>query len=108
MLIVKLSSLGDVVHSMPVVHDIRAACPQVSIDWVVEPGFAPLLRRMQGLADVIECPLRQWSRAWWTRTTRTQLRAFRMRRRSRLYYAILDLQGLTKSAIVTRLARGTS
>ena len=107
-LIVKLSSLGDVVHSMPVVHDIRIAYPQVSIDWVVEPGFAPLLRRMSGLAEVIECPLRQWSRAWWTRATRTQLRAFRTRLRRQRYDAILDLQGLTKSALVTRVARGTS
>ncbi|MGH8798344.1 MAG: lipopolysaccharide heptosyltransferase I [Caldimonas sp.] len=107
-LIVKLSSLGDVVHSMPVVHDIRSAYPQAAIDWVVEPGFAPLLRRMHGLTDVIECPLRQWSRAWWMRTTRTQLRAFRTRLRQQRYDAILDLQGLTKSAIVTRLARGTS
>ena len=40
-LIVKLSSLGDVVHTMPVVHDIVAAKPGAQIDWVVEPGFAP-------------------------------------------------------------------
>ena len=52
-LIVKLSSLGDVVHAMPVVHDIGAALQQAAIDWVVEPGFAPLLRRMEGLDEVI-------------------------------------------------------
>ena len=45
-LIVKLSSLGDVVHTMPVVHDIHAAFPDALIDWVVEPGFAPLVRRV--------------------------------------------------------------
>ena len=48
-LIVKLSSLGDVVHAMPVVHDIRAARPGAQIDWVVEPAFAPVLRRVDGL-----------------------------------------------------------
>jgi heptosyltransferase-1 len=105
-LIVKLSSLGDVVHAMPVVHDIRAAHPDASIDWVVEPGFAPLLRRMSGLAEVIECPLRQWTRAWWTRAVRGEVRALRARLRLHRYDAILDLQGLTKSAVVARLARG--
>ena len=59
-LIVKLSSLGDVVHAMPVVHDINQAHPQAAIDWVVEPGFAPLLRGMEGLDAVIDCPLRRW------------------------------------------------
>ena len=43
-LIVKLSSLGDVVHAMPAVQDLRQAWPQAQIDWVVEPAFAPLLR----------------------------------------------------------------
>ena len=47
-LIVKLSSLGDVVHTMPVVHDIRTAHPDALIDWVVEPGFAPLAGEMSG------------------------------------------------------------
>ena len=107
-LIVKLSSLGDVVHSMPVVHDIHAARPAAVIDWVVEPGFAPLLARMEGLAEVIECPLRRWSRAWWTRAVRAELRAFRARLRQHRYEAILDLQGLTKSALVTRMADGVS
>ena len=45
-LIVKLSSLGDVVHAMPVVHDLRTAFPGVQVDWVVEPAFAPLVRKV--------------------------------------------------------------
>ena len=77
MLIVKLSSLGDVVHAMPVVHDILAAHPHALIDWVVEPGFAPLLRRVDGVNEVIECALRRWSKAWWTRAVRGEWRAFR-------------------------------
>lgn len=40
-LIVKLSSLGDVVHAMPAVQDILRSFPQAEIDWVVERGFAP-------------------------------------------------------------------
>ena len=108
-LIVKLSSLGDVVHALPVVADIRAAHPGATIDWVVEPAFAPLVARTAGVAEVIECPLRRWSRnGWWTRTTRSELRAFAARLRRHPYDAIVDLQGLTKSAVIARLARGPS
>jgi len=103
-LIVKLSSLGDVVHSMPVVHDLLQAKPHARIDWVVEPGFAPLVRRVEGIAGVIECALRQWSKSWWSGQTRAQWRAFRDRLEHEHYDAVLDLQGLTKSALITRLA----
>jgi heptosyltransferase I len=107
-LIVKLSSLGDVVHTMPVVHDILEAFPGAQIDWVVEPGFAPLLRRVNGVAHVIECALRRWSKAWWTGPVRSEWRAFRTRLRQEHYDAVIDLQGLTKSAVIARIARGTS
>lgn len=103
-LIVKLSSLGDVVHAMPVVHDIRAALPDALVDWVVEPDFAPLLRRVENLGEVIECALRRWSRQWWTRATRDEWRGFRARLRRERYDAVIDLQGLTKSAVIARLA----
>lgn len=106
-LIVKLSSLGDVVHAMPVVHDIRSAFPDALIDWVVEPGFAPLVRRVEGIHEVIECALRRWSKAWWTSTTRGEWRAFKTRLRSHRYDVVLDLQGLTKSALITKLAKLT-
>ncbi|MEP7299024.1 MAG: lipopolysaccharide heptosyltransferase I [Burkholderiales bacterium] len=107
-LIVKLSSLGDVVHTMPVVHDILAAHPDARIDWVVEPGFAPLVRRVDGVAEVIECALRRWSKSWWTSATRSEWRAFRARLQRERYDAVLDLQGLTKSAVIARLAHGVS
>jgi heptosyltransferase I len=107
-LIVKLSSLGDVVHAMPVVHDILQAHPGAAIDWVVEPGYAPLVRRLDGIHAVLECALRRWSASWWTRAVRGEWRAFRARLRARRYDAVIDLQGLTKSAVVARLAHGVS
>ena len=108
-LIVKLSSLGDVVHALPVVADIRAARPAALIDWVVEPAFAPLLERTTGVAAVIDCPLRRWTRAGlWKPSTLGEVRAFAARLRRERYDAIVDLQGLTKSAVIARLARGTS
>lgn len=107
-LIVKLSSLGDVVHTMPVVHDLLSAKPGVQIDWVVEPGFAPLVRRVDGVAEVIECALRRWSKRWWTAATRAEWRGFRARLQRERYDAVIDLQGLTKSAIIARMATLTS
>ena len=59
-LIVKLSSLGDVVHAMPAVMDIQAAIPNAQIDWVVERGFAPLDARCAPVHRVIPCDLRRW------------------------------------------------
>lgn len=105
-LIVKLSSLGDVVHAMPVVADIRSAHPDVCIDWVVEEAYAPMVRRVEGVRRVIECSLRRWRKTWWDKTTREEWRAFRRALAAVEYDAILDLQGLTKSAVVARLARG--
>ncbi len=107
-LIVKLSSLGDVLHAMPVVHDIRRAHPGAQVDWVVEPAFAPLLRRVDGIGAVIECPLRRWTRAWWQPAVWAEWRAFRTRLRQTRYDAVLDLQGLTKSVLIARLAHGPS
>ncbi len=108
-LIVKLSSLGDVVHALPVIDDIHAAHPDAVIDWVVEPAFAPVLRRVRGVAETIELPLRRWTRSGWLGAARRgELRTFVRRLRRRRYDAVVDLQGLTKSALVTALARGRS
>lgn len=107
-LIVKLSSLGDVVHALPVVHDILAAFPRAKIDWVVEPGFLALVRRVGGIERPIACALRRWRGAWWTPAVRAEWRAFKADLRRDRYDAVLDLQGLTKSALVARLARCAS
>jgi heptosyltransferase-1 len=107
-LIVKLSSLGDVVHAMPVVHDIRSVYSGALIDWVVEPAFAPLVRRVQGVRTVIECAQRRWRKRWWTSAVRAEWRAFKQQLQAERYDAVIDLQGLTKSAIVARMAHGPS
>ncbi len=104
-LIVKLSSLGDVVHAMPAVQDIRRAWPQAQVDWVVEPAFADLVRRCEGVSRVVECAQRQWRRAPLAAATREAFSRFRAELRATAYDAVIDLQGLTKSAVVSRLAR---
>lgn len=104
-LIVKLSSLGDVIHALPAAQDVRRAFPQARIDWVVERAFAPLLRRVTGLNDVIECDWRRWAKAPLSADSWRGWRDFRSRLQARPYDAVLDLQGLTKSALVARTAR---
>jgi heptosyltransferase I len=104
-LIVKLSSLGDVVHAMPAVQDIRRAWPHAEIDWVVENAFAPVVQRCEGVQRIIGCDLRRWRKTPLNAQTRAEWREFRRELRSVRYDAIIDLQGLTKSALVARAAR---
>jgi heptosyltransferase I len=110
-LLVKLSSLGDVVHTLPVVQDIRAALPGAQIDWVVEESFAPLLTPLlapgAGLNRVITCELRRWRQAPLHALLRGPWRDFKADLRGVAYDAVIDLQGLAKSALVARTARLT-
>ena len=107
-LLVKLSSLGDVVHTLPVVQDILAAFPAAQIDWVVEKSFSPVLCGVRGLHRVIPCELRRWRKTFWTLQTRAQWLTFKADLQRDPYDAVIDLQGLTKSAVVARLARLSS
>lgn len=109
-LFVKLSSLGDVVQTIPVVSDVRKALGDVTIDWVVEEAFAPLLARAQGVDRVVPVALRRWRRqGFLSAAVREEIGRFRAELAYAPYDAVLDLQGLTKSAVVARaapLARG--
>ena len=104
-LLVKLSSLGDVVHTMPALQDIHHALPDAQTDWVVEAAFAPLVRRCTGVARVIESDVRCWRKSPFSMHTRAAWRAFKLDLQRERYDAVIDLQGLTKSAVVARLAR---
>jgi heptosyltransferase-1 len=104
-LLVKLSSLGDVVHSLPAAMDMMAAVPGVQIDWVVEPAFAPVLKLCPAVHRVIPCALRQWRKSFWTADTRRAWTLFKQALQTTAYDAVIDLQGLTKSALIAKLAR---
>ena len=106
-LLVKLSSLGDVVHSLPVVQDILAVMPDAQIDWVVEKAFAPLLLQVEGLQRIIPCELRRWRKSLGSVQIWREWSAFKADLQTNDYDAVIDLQGLTKSAVVARLARLT-
>ncbi|MDD2882036.1 MAG: lipopolysaccharide heptosyltransferase I [Rhodoferax sp.] len=106
-LIVKLSSLGDVVHAMPAVQDIMGALPGAQIDWVVERGFVPLARRCNGVHRVIASDMRGWRKAPFSAETRRAWHLFKAELQQDTYDAVIDLQGLTKSALISWLARLT-
>ncbi len=90
---------------MPAVQDIRAALPQAQVDWVVEQAFAPLVARCEGVQEVIGCELRRWRKSPLGSHTRSAWRSFTSELRARAYDAVIDLQGLTKSALISRAAR---
>lgn len=104
-LLVKLSSLGDVIQTMPVVNDVLTALPDAQIDWVVEEAFAPLVVRVQGLRRVLPIGQRRWRKSFFQAETRAERRAFSADLQTQTYDAVIDFQGLIKSALVARTAR---
>ncbi|MDR1276098.1 MAG: lipopolysaccharide heptosyltransferase I [Candidatus Accumulibacter sp.] len=105
-LLIKTSSLGDVIHNLPVASDLRRAFPDAEIDWCVEENFADIPRLHPAVADVIPVAVRRWRKTFLSPVTWREIGAFKRRLQSRDYDAILDTQGLIKSAAIARLARG--
>ena len=105
-LLIKTSSLGDVVHNLPVVADIAAALPDATIDWVVEEGFAAIPLLHPRLSRIMPVAVRRWRRALWSPAVWTEVRAFIRTLRDQPYDAVIDTQGLLKSAWIARAARG--
>jgi lipopolysaccharide heptosyltransferase I len=107
LLVVRPSSLGDVVHALALVADVRAHRPELAIDWVAEEPFAPLVALHPGVRRVIEVALRRWRRHPLAPATWRELGAFRRELRHERYDAILDLQEQIKGAAIAAIARGT-
>jgi heptosyltransferase-1 len=105
-LLIKTSSLGDVVHNLPVVSDIVAAMPDASIDWVAEESFAAIPRLHPGVSRVLSVAVRRWRRGLWRPAVWREVRAFVCELRGQEYDAVIDTQGLLKSAWIARAARG--
>ena len=106
-LIVKTSSMGDVLHTLPALTDAQQAIPGIQLDWVVEEGFAQIPSWHAAVDRVIPVAIRRWRKAWFSAPIKAERKAFRDAVRLQQYDAIIDAQGLVKSAaLVTRLARG--
>ena len=105
-LIVKTSSMGDVVHALPLATDLAAQVPQARIEWVVEEGFAPIPRLHPAVSRVIPVALRRWRRQLLSAATWREVRTARQQLNNIAFNRIIDCQGLLKSAWLTRWAEG--
>ena len=105
-LIVKTSSLGDVIHNLPVVSDIKRHFPYALVDWCVEESFAAIPRLHQGVDQIIPVALRRWRKALFKASTWREIGAFRTRLQTNAYDLVIDTQGLLKSALLARQACG--
>jgi len=103
--LIKTSSLGDVLHNLPVVSDIRRHFPDVQLDWVVEESFAALPKLHPGINRVIPVAVRRWRKSWWQ--SRDEIRTACRTLSSNNYDLALDTQGLLKSALITRCTHAT-
>src|SRR3954451_12760234 len=105
-LFIKTSSLGDVIHHMPALAEARTKRPDARFAWVVEEAFAPLVRLHPGADEVVEVASRRWRSAISRLRTWGEFGRFAMALRSRRYDVVIDTQGLIRTGIITRLARG--
>lgn len=105
-LLIKTSSLGDIVHNLPVVSDIATRMPDAVIDWVTEQAFADIPALHARVSSVIPVATRRWRGALWRPETWREIGRFRRRLQSHTYDLVLDTQGLFKSALIARAAHG--
>ena len=106
-LVVRPSSLGDVVYALALVGDVLAHDPALPVDWVAEEAFVPLVRLDRRIRSVVPLALRRWRGRPLAAATWCEFGAFRRSLRSERYAVILDLQEQVKGALVARMARGT-
>lgn len=106
LLIVKTSSLGDVIHMLPAVTDAARAWPGLEVDWLVEEGFAAIPAWHPAVRRVIPIAMRRWKMRWTAADTWRQIGAARASLKEAEYDLIVDSQGLLKSALWTWAARG--
>lgn len=103
-LVIKTSSLGDILQTLPAVTDARRAKPDLTIDWLVEEAFAPAPSWHPSVSDVIPVGLRRWRK----QPNARQMHALFRRLRARRYDLVIDAQGLIKSAALSLIVRGPS
>lgn len=96
--IVRLSALGDIIHALPTLALIRAHNPLAHISWIVDEKFSPLLKGHQLIDEVVALPLKE----------KKFIKSFQILKHLEPFDAIIDLQGLVKSALVTLCLKGPS
>ncbi len=105
-LLIKTSSLGDVIHSLPALTDAARAIPGIQFDWVVEEGFAEIPAWHPAVAQVIPVAIRRWRKNLWQTLKNGDWKRFKQRLGETRYDLVIDAQGLLKSAWLTRYVQG--
>lgn len=109
-LFIKTSSLGDVIHHMPAVTDVRKNFPGARISWMVEEAYVPLAKLHPGVDDVIPVAVRRWRKEILKFATfakaRGEVGTLRAKLREKRFDKIIDTQGLVKTVLLARWARG--
>ena len=98
--------MGDVIHNLPVVNDILQHIPNVQIDWVVEESFADIPKLHPAVQRVIPVAMRRWRKQLFNKATWQEIRAVKETLASTSYDAVIDTQGLLKSAWLAHYANG--
>jgi heptosyltransferase-1 len=104
-LLVRVSSLGDVLHNLPIVADIQRHHPGAQVDWVVEEGYVSLVRLNPMVHKVIPFALRRWKKGLRDQAVRAEMRGFWRDLRAEQYDYVFDTQGLIKTGIIMACAR---
>ncbi len=100
--------MGDVIHTLPALTDAQNAIPDLQVDWVVEQAFAEIPKWHSAVNQVIPIKIRHWRKNLFQRQTWLEWNTYKKQLQSTQYDAIIDTQGLIKSAcLVTHLAKGT-
>ncbi|MFK0573802.1 lipopolysaccharide heptosyltransferase I [Endozoicomonas sp.] len=105
-LVVKTSSMGDVIHTLPALTDAAAAIPGIRFDWVVEESFAEIPAWHPAVDQVIPVAIRRWRKSLIQTWKSGEWQQFKKRVGASNYDGVIDAQGLLKSALLARKARG--
>jgi lipopolysaccharide heptosyltransferase I len=105
-LLIKTSSLGDVIHQMPALSEAHTRLPEARFSWVVEEAYAPLVALHPAAAEVIPVATRRWRKRLFDPSTWAEILAFKRKLQERTYDEIIDTQGLIRTGLITKLARG--
>jgi heptosyltransferase I len=101
-LVVRLSSLGDILHLFPAISDLRRCFPSAEIHWLVEPAFAEMTGWHSAVNKVIAAPLRRHKKTWWK--IPGLLKGLKEQLKAEKYDLVIDAQGLLKSAMLSSLS----
>lgn len=106
LLLVKMSSMGDLIHTLPALTDAMKAIPNLEVDWVVESAFTDIPQWHPAVKNIIVISLRQWKKNIFNINNIATMMQFYKKLREKKYDLVIDAQGLLKSAIVSKMARG--